>query len=115
MDLAEYVSSTALGSAIALLIIWVILGVIVYHLTKNENLSYAVSLILMAVTCIIYYFNSASFEGLLPDIMTKLSLFERFNTFVSGVFDLSAITYYLSVIVFFLFLTVQSLEKRRYN
>lgn len=115
VDLAEYVSSTALGSAIALLIIWVILGVIVYHLTKNENLSYAVSLILMAVTCIIYYFNSASFEGLLPDIMTKLSLFERFNTFVSGVFDLSAITYYLSVIVFFLFLTVQSLEKRRYN
>ena len=59
--------------------------------------------------------DASRFEGLLPDIMTKLSLFERFYVFVNGVFDLTAIVYYLTVIVFFLFLTVQSLEKRRYN
>ena len=47
--------------------------------------------------------------------MEKLSLFERFYTFVNGVFDMTAIVYFLSVIVFFLFLSVQSLEKRRYN
>jgi len=47
--------------------------------------------------------------------MTKLSLFERLNVFVNGVFDLTAVVYYLSVIAFFLFLSVQSLEKRRYN
>ncbi|MEI3581014.1 MAG: hypothetical protein V8Q30_14090 [Acutalibacteraceae bacterium] len=47
--------------------------------------------------------------------MRPLSLFERFNAFVSGVFDLTALVYYLSVILFFLFLTVQSLEKRRYQ
>lgn len=45
--------------------------------------------------------------------MTRLSLFERFQTIVSGVFDLTAIVYYLTVIVFFLFLSVRSLEKRR--
>ena len=55
------------------------------------------------------------FEGLLPEIMTTLSLFERLDVFVNGVFDLTAVTYYLSVAVFFLFLSVQSLEKRRYN
>lgn len=47
--------------------------------------------------------------------MTKLSLFERFYKFVNGVFDLTGIVYYVTVIVFFLFLSVQSLEKRRYN
>ena len=47
----------------------------------------------------------------MPDIMTKLSLFERFYTFVNGVFDLTAIIYYVTVIVFFLFLSVQSLER----
>lgn len=47
--------------------------------------------------------------------MNQLSLFERFTTFVNGIFDLSAIVYYLTVIAFFLFLSVQSLEKRRYN
>lgn len=59
--------------------------------------------------------DSSKFEGLLPRIMEKLSLFERFYTFVNGVFDMTAIVYFLSVIVFFLFLSVQSLEKRRYN
>jgi len=47
--------------------------------------------------------------------MTTLSLFERFYVFVNGVFDVTGIVYYLTVIVFFLFLSVQSLEKRRYN
>lgn len=47
--------------------------------------------------------------------MTQLSLFERFYVFVNGGFDLTGIFYYLSVVVFFLFLSVQSLEKRRYN
>jgi len=31
------------------------------------------------------------------------------------VFDYTHVVYFISVIVFFLFLTVQSLEKRRYN
>ena len=47
--------------------------------------------------------------------MTKLSLFDRFTGFVNGVFDMTSIVYYASVIVFFLFLSIQSLEKRRYN
>lgn len=51
----------------------------------------------------------------MPDLMSELSLFERFYTFVNGVFDVTAIVYYASVTVFFLFLCVQSLEKKRYN
>lgn len=70
---------------------------------------------LLAAICITGFVDPEAFEGLLPNIMRQLSLFERFNTFVSGVFDLTAIVYYLSVIVFFLFLSVQSLEKRRYH
>ena len=45
----------------------------------------------------------------------RVSLFDRFTTFVNGVFDLTALVFYASVIVLGLFLTVQSLEKRRYN
>ncbi len=115
VSLAEHVSSTALGSAIALCVLSVLLGVVIRVLTKNENAAYIVSTVLILAACITYFVNSALFEGLLPDIMKKLSLFERFYSFVSGVFDMTAIVYYLTVIVFFLFLSVQSLEKRRYN
>ena len=44
-----------------------------------------------------------------------MSIFSRFTVFVNGVFDMTGVVYYLSVIVFFLFLAVQSMEKRRYN
>ncbi|MGM9588429.1 MAG: ABC transporter permease [Candidatus Limivicinus sp.] len=115
VSLSEYVSATATGSALALFALAVLLGVLIHHLTRNENLSYAVSLILMAAVTGVYILDSSKFEGLLPGIMSKLSLFERLDVFVNGVFDLTAVAYYLSVIVFFLFLSVQSLEKRRYN
>ncbi|HIR10367.1 MAG TPA: ABC transporter permease [Candidatus Avoscillospira stercoripullorum] len=115
VSLAEYVSSTATGSVIALIIIFALLGLLIRHLTKNGNLAYWVSFVLIAATVAVYVMDSAVFEGLLPKIMEQLSLFERFTVIVNGVFDMTAVVYYLTVIVFFLFLSVQSLEKRRYN
>lgn len=115
VSLAEYVSATAFGSAIALFVLSALLGWLIRSLTRNENLGYGIGLTLMGITTAAYLIDSTRFEGLLPDIMKKLSLFDRLDTFVNGVFDLTAVVYFLSVTVFFLFLTVQSLEKRRYN
>lgn len=115
VSLSEYVSSTAAGTVIALGVLVLALGALIRYLTRNEYLAYAVAFVLLAAICITGFVDPEAFEGLLPNIMRQLSLFERFNTFVSGVFDLTAIVYYLSVIVFFLFLSVQSLEKRRYH
>ncbi len=113
--LSEYVSSTAAGTAVALLVLILAVGAVVRYLTKNEDLAFVVCLVLLAAASILYFVDSAAYEGLLPDLMKALSLFERFTVFVNGVFDLTGLVYYLSVIVFFLFLSVQSLEKRRYN
>ena len=115
VSLAEYATATAIGSAIVLFILAGLLGWIIYHLTKNSNLGYIVGLGLMAVVVAFYFIDGSKLEGLIPDVMKTLSLFDRFETFVNGVFDLTAIVYFVSIIVFFLFLSVQSLEKRRYN
>lgn len=115
VSLAEYVSATALGSAIAIFVLAGLFGWVIHHLTKNEMLSYGISLGLMAITVIVFFVDGTKFEGLIPNIMKKISLFDRMDTFVNGVFDMTAIIYFVSVIVFFLFLSVQSLEKRRYN
>lgn len=115
VSLAEYVSSTAMGSALVLCVLILLLGLVIKHLTGNENFAYAIGLVLVGITCITYYVDSSKFEGLIPNIMKKLSLFDRFSVFVNGIFDMTAIVYYVTIIVFFLFLTVQSLEKRRYN
>lgn len=115
VSLAEYVSSTAIGSAVALIVTAVILGFVIRYLTRNDRLAFGAGAILSITIAGWYVMDSAAFEGLLPDIMKKLSLFERFYKFVNGVFDLTGIIYYMTVIAFFLFLSVQSLEKRRYN
>lgn len=115
VTLSEYVTATAFGSALALFVLAAGLGLLVKVLTRSENLAVAVGLPLMAAVVIAFYVDSSLFEGLLPEVMSALSLFERLNVFVNGVFDLTAVVYYLSVAAFFLFLSVQSLEKRRYN
>ena len=115
VSLSEYVSATAFGSVAALCVIVLALGAVVKHLTRNENLAYGVCFVLIAAIAAVCFIDSSKFEGLLPGIMTRLSLFERFTGFVNGVFDMTSIVYYASVIVFFLFLSIQSLEKRRYN
>ena len=115
VSLAEYTSATAFGSAVALFVISALIGWVIKNITRNETIGYGTGLALMFTTAIFYIVDSEKFEGLLPDIMKKLSLFDRFETFVNGVFDLTALVYFGSVIVLFLFLSVQSLEKRRYN
>ena len=115
VSLAEYVSATAVGSAIVLFVLASALGWIIKHLTRNDNMGYGVGLTSMAAVVAVLWMDSSRLEGLVPEIMRILSLFDRFETFVNGVFDMTAIVYFLSVVTFFLFLSVQSLEKRRYN
>ena len=115
VSLSEYVSSTVVGSIVALCVLVLALGAVIKYLTKNENLAYAVCFVLIAAIAIVAFMDNTKFEGLLPAVMTKLSLFDRFTGFVNGVFDMTSVVYYASVAVFFLFLSVQSLEKRRYN
>ncbi len=115
VTLAEHVSATAFGSVIGLFVVIIVLGIIIRYLTKNEILAYGTGLLLTIAVGVVYFMDSSKFEGLLPELMTKLSVFERFYTFVEGVFDMTAVVYFVTVIIFFLFLSVQSLEKRRYN
>ncbi len=114
VSLSEYVSASAFGSAAALCVMILALGAVIKHLTKNENLAYGICFVLISATAACFM-DGTKFEGLLPNVMTRLSLFDRFTGFVNGVFDMTSIVYYASVIVFFLFLSIQSLEKRRYN
>ena len=115
VSLSEYVSASALGSAVALIALCCAVGLILKVLTGNGSLGYWAGFGLSAAVVALYALKRDALEGLLPEIMGSLSLFERFYVFVNGVFDLKAVVFYGSVIVFFLFLSVQSLEKRRYN
>ncbi len=115
VTLAEYATSSAYGSLVALVVIEVIIAFLIRHMTRNDILAEGFGFAAAAVTIGLYFYHSEWFEGLFPEILKNLSVYERFYEFVDGIFDYTHVIYFISVIVFFLFLTVQSLEKRRYN
>ena len=113
--LASYVSTEASASLIALIILVVIFAGILQLMAKNAIVSVGVGMLGIGGLYIWYSADSSAFSGLFSSMMESISVFERFDTFVDGVFDLTAVVYYLSIICVFLFLTVQSMEKRRWN
>ena len=115
VTLAEYVATSATGSLVAIIIIEAVLALIIRHMTGNTAMAAIIGGVAILATAVACLINSSWFEGLLPSILQSISVYERFYVFVNGIFDYTGVIYFISVIVFFLFLTVQSMEKRRYN
>ena len=113
--LAGFLSTEASVSLIALMILVVIFAVILQLLAKNPIVTVLTAAVGCGALFLWYAGNPSFFSGLFASMMQSVSVFDRFDSFVDGVFDLTAVVYYLSIICVFLFLTVQSMEKRRWN
>lgn len=114
-DLATFVAATAFASFSAFAAVIVILALLINMMTKNGTISLIFAAVGEGALLAGYLLNASSFEGLFPKVMESLSLFDRFYVFVNGVFDLSAVVYFITVIALSLFLSVQSMERRRWN
>lgn len=114
-SLASYVSTASSSSLIALSVLALGLAAIVYLFTKNLSLAFLSAAAMIGGLLIAYAIDASAFSGLFPELMKKLSLFERFYGTIGGMFDLTAIVYYLSIIGVFLFFTTETLEKRRWS
>ena len=111
--LANYISSQVFN-VVVLVVLAALLGLLVRKLTNSDVAGLGVFLA-GAALAVTWFAKPEALTGLLPDMMQKLSPFERLYTFVNGVFDVTGIVYYASIAVFFLFLCVQVWEKKRYN
>ncbi len=114
-DLAGMTSPTAFGSVSVLVVAGLVIALAVYLMTKNGFTALLCAAALVGATMAAFIINSAAFEGLVSTILEKLSLFEWFYIIINGVFDLRCVVFLLSVAGVFLFLSVQSMEKRRWS
>jgi len=114
-DLANYVSTSAFSSFVAFTVLILLLALIVRAMTKSGFAALVTGILLEVVLVAAYVTSSSDFTELFPKLVKQLSLFQCFHTFVNGIFDLTGIVYFLSVIGVFLFLSVQSMEKRRWS
>ena len=114
-SLSSFFSSTAFASFAALTFAVAALALIFYLMTKSGFASAVIFIASEVLVFVFYTFKKDSFEGLFPNILSSLSLFARFEQFVSGIFDVTAIVFYITVAAVFLFLSVQAMEKRRWS
>ena len=114
-SLASFLSTTAFASFAAFAVCIALLALIFWRMTKSGFGASVIFIALEAVLFALYTFRKDSFGGLFPTLLQRLSLFARFEQFVNGVFDITAIVFYISVIGVFLFISVQSMEKRRWS
>lgn len=114
-SLATFVPTEGVSSLIALCAAVAVFALILFLLTRNSLISLLVAVIGVGGLYLAYSADPTAFTGLFADIMSSLSLFDRFDVFANGMLDLTGVVYFLSVAGVFLFLTVQSLEKRRWS
>ncbi len=113
--LASFIPATAFGSFAALTVVVLLVALILYLMTKNFTITAVVAVVLELILAVCYALWNDAFLNLFPNILSQLSLFDRLTNFLNGMFDLTAVVYDLSFAAVFLFLTTQSLEKRRWS
>ena len=109
-------STAPMTSLLSFCIAAVLLGLIVYFVTKNGFAGAVTGMVGIVGLLVVYLTNQDAFSGLFAKVIGKLSMFDRFLEVVSyQTLDLTALVYYISIAVVFVFATVQSVEKRRWN
>lgn len=94
--------------------LFVAIGLFASALTSNQMVSAVIAFVLLLLLFVISQLSQNIGAGL-GDLLTKISVSDRFDPFERGIVDLRDIVFYLSASALVLFLTVQVVEARRYR
>ena len=106
------------GNIIALLLVGmciIAIGVFVSSLTENQFAAIVITIVILLGMFAISLFSSVIEVYFIRVILDWLSIYTRYQAFTYGIFDISALIYYVSVAGVFVFLTVRVFESRKYR
>lgn len=94
-------------------------GLFISSLTENTIIAAVLTFVVMFLSYIMSglesFLPSSMSDGILYHIMEACNVDGHFQSFVDGTFEVTAVVYFLSVMVVFVFLTMQSIKKRRWS
>jgi len=114
-SIVDYVSPASLFSFTAFTVVFLLLAGAIYFVSKNVWLAVVVFAVCEIPLAYLYLFHMITLAGAFQNFLGYLAIFSRTSGFINGVFDLTAVVYFLSIAGLFLFFTVSALEKRRWN
>lgn len=105
------------GNTVGLLLlggIFVSIGLFISSLTENQMIAAIGGFFINLMILLMNTLKSALPNGFLQDVLSSISVYSRYSEITNGIFSLSSLIFFVSVIFIFLFLTVRVLEKRRW-
>ena len=105
------------GNTVGLLLlggIFVSIGLFISSLTENQMIAAIGGFFINLMILLMNTLKSALPHGFLQDVLSSISVYSRYSEITNGIFSLSSLIFFVSVIFIFLFLTVRVLEKRRW-
>lgn len=114
-NITANIPETTYINALGFCVIALIIAIIVYYTTKNLYASGMTLLCLLIVIWAVYFIDKTVYAGLLATVLNTVSLYNGLSYFANGIINVQDLALFLSVIVVFIFLTVQSVQKRRWN
>ncbi|SFE25418.1 ABC-2 type transport system permease protein [Thermoanaerobacter thermohydrosulfuricus] len=90
------------------------IGLFASSLTENQMIAGVIGFALILVLWLISWLGDV-FSGKAKTIFQNLSFFDRLNNFLNGLVNLSDVVFFISVIIFFIFLTIRVVDKRRWS
>lgn len=115
-SLVTFLPSSSWGSFIGFAVLILLVALIVHNMTKNIALSLFVGGVLLLIDLLCFLIFGDSFAGLLPTLLNYFAPVQCFNDLaLYSTCDFKGLLLYASLIVLFLFLTVQSVQKRRWS
>lgn len=91
------------------------IGVLISSLTESQVAAAVVSAFINFLLCLLSALISLLSSGAWTDVFMQFSVLDRMVKFSNGVINVVDVVFYLSVVFILLFLTVRSLERRRYQ
>lgn len=112
----SFLQGSALSGMIGILLILTLIVVYIYHMTKNWMLAAGIEAVGIAAALIVYFVKSSLYENLLTKLLGRLALADVFmNISSSNIVDVSGLLLYVSILIIFVFLTIQTIQKRRWS
>ncbi len=112
------VGGQVLGCLIGLILVgacFIAVGLFISSLTENQLSAAVITVGTIAVMILVGIFNQYIGSAFVRTVLDWISVLSRYDRFAYGLFDFSALLYYLSISGVFLFLTVRIYEKRRWG
>lgn len=113
--ISSFFSKTSMSTCVTFALLILAAALIIYTMIKNAVISAIIGAVGEIILIVIYVIKSDLFEGGIQKVLEMFNVSGHFENFTNGIFDITGIVYFLSIIAVCMFLTIQSILKKRWN